>query len=140
MNKYDKPMMATAFLWSNMSFCKKLKVGCVISKNNRIISVGYNGTLNFQNNTCCDEIDGKLVTKKEVQHAERNAMDICAKEGIPLKGCTMYITHAPCIECAKSIYSSGITSVIYKNKYKITEGIDLLQSVGVEVVQYEDSQ
>jgi dCMP deaminase len=135
MSKYIKPMMATAILWSKMSYCKRRQVGAVIATpDNRIISIGYNGTLNYTNNVCEDENNNTLM---EVQHAERNALDVCTKNGISTKGCDLYITTSPCIECAKSIYSTGIRTVYYKDKYHNTDGIDLLQRVGVEVIQVE---
>lgn len=136
--KYNNLFMEMTKLSAKMSFCKRLQVGCIITKDNRPISNGWNGTLPYMDNCCEDEIDGELKTKDTVQHAERNAMDVCAKNGISLKGCTMYITHAPCVECAKSIYSTGITTVIYESEYKSTDGIELLQSVGVDIQKYEN--
>jgi len=125
---------------AELSTANKLKVGCVIVKNNRILSIGYNGTPTGWDNQCEDEYqyeDGgyEMRTKKEVIHAERNALDKLAKSTESSEGATMFVTHTPCMECAKSIYNTGIESVYYKHFYDGTtgSGLNFLEKAGVNV-------
>lgn len=134
MKKYDEVMMKTAQLWAEMSYCKRAKVGAVISKNSRPISVGYNGTISGCDNNCEDENN---KTKIEVQHAERNALDFASKNGLALNGCTLYVTISPCLECSKSIVTCGIKEVVYLNEYRDKRGIQFLKECSVEVRKYE---
>lgn len=133
MNKYDKPMMDTALIWAEQSWCKRNKVGAVISKNERIISNGYNGTISGANNNCEDEVNGELISKNTVVHAEVNAITFAAKYGISTQGCTIYVTLSPCIECAKLMIQSGITEVVYKKDYRINHGVEFLIENGILV-------
>ena len=109
---YVKVAKETALL----SKAKKLQVGCVIVRDNRILSIGYNGTPSGWDN-CCEE-NGK--TKPEVLHAEANAITKLAKSNESGDGASIFVTHSPCIECAKLIYQSGIATVYYKNNYRDT--------------------
>lgn len=122
-------MMKTAEVWAEASYAKRKKVGAVISKENRIISTGYNGTLPGEDNEC--EVDG--VTKPTVMHAEANAIAFCAKNGLATNNCALHVTLSPCVECAKLIIASGITEVYYKETYRDIAGIELLQQLGVKV-------
>lgn len=126
-NFYSKIAEETA----KLSYAKKLQVGCVIVKDNRILSLGYNGTPSGWSNEC--EEDGK--TKPEVLHAERNCLDKMAKSTDSSAGAVMYVTHEPCIECAKSIYNCGIKEVYYINDYTSSSGsgLDFLNRCGVLV-------
>lgn len=121
---------------SKLSHAKRLQVGAVVVKDNRVISFGYNGTPRGWDNNCelVDE-DGKLSTKKEVIHAEMNAIAKLAKSTESGEGAEMFITHAPCMECAKLIFQSGISRVYYKNKYRTAEGIDFLRISQVTVTE-----
>lgn len=114
--------MRVAEIYSQLSYCERLKVGCIIVKDGRIISIGYNGTPSGWVNVC--EVNN--VTKKEVLHAETNAIAKLAKSQESGDGSSMFITHAPCIECAKLIYQSGIDHVYYKELYRSYDGIDFL--------------
>ena len=118
---------------AQLSYAKRLKVGAVIVKDHRILSYGYNGTPVGFDNVCETEINGDLVTKPEVIHAEQNAILKLARHGDSSSGATLFITHAPCVECAKLILQSGIDSVFYRHEYRSTEGIDLLRIGGVNV-------
>jgi len=187
--KYDKSMMATAHIWAKESYCKRRQVGAVIAKENRILSTGYNGTVNKHENICeeytifkndeefehflnkynrkdppilrckncidgivytssshpykedyeCSKCNGigylKLLdrTNEFTVHAEQNAIAFCAKHGIPVIDTTLYVTTAPCKQCAKLIKQSGIIRVVYEEDYHDTEGIDFLEIVGIEV-------
>ncbi|MGL4772312.1 MAG: deoxycytidylate deaminase [Clostridium sp.] len=104
------------------STCDRANVGAVlVNDEHRIVSTGYNGSL--PNNPHCDEIghtlrDGHCIA---TVHAEINAISYCAKEGISLKGTTLYVTHFPCLNCTKSIIIAGISKVFYRNDYRIDE-------------------
>ena len=102
----------------------------MLVKDNMIISDGYNGTPSGFENVCEDE---NGVTKPYVLHAEANAITKIAKSGNSSKGATLYVTASPCIECAKLIIQAGISRVVYKDEYRLTDGVDLLRQAGVEV-------
>jgi len=122
---YVKVAKDTALL----SSAKKLQVGCVIVRDNRILSIGYNGTPSGWDN-CCEE-NGK--TKPEVLHAEANAlMKLCSSTESSLRA-TLFVTHTPCIECAKLIYQAGISQVYYINEYNATKGCgqEFLEKAGI---------
>jgi len=116
---------------SKASYCEKYKVGAVIVKDDNIISFGYNGMPPGFDNIC--EIDGK--TKKEVLHAESNAITKCAKSIYSSNNSQMYLTLSPCHNCAKLILQSGIKEVYYIQQYKDTSGIELLKQSNVHVEQ-----
>jgi dCMP deaminase family protein len=99
-------------------------------KDKMIISDGYNGTPSGFENICEDESG---VTKPYVLHAEANAITKLARSGNNSEGSTLYVTASPCIECAKLIIQAGIRRVVYAEKYRLTDGIDLLTRAGVEV-------
>lgn len=127
--------MAAAGVYSNLSHAERLKVGAVITKDDRIISIGYNGTPSGLDNTCEIEKNGKLVTKQEVIHAEANAILFAAKTGIATDKTMLVVTHSPCFECAKMIIQAGIKIVYYKELYRDDSPLDLLESAGVQVIQ-----
>ena len=129
MSKFDQRYLEMAEIWAKNSYCKRRQVGALLVKNNMIISDGYNGTPSGFENVC--EENG--VTKPYVLHAEANAISKVAKSGNSSEGATLYVTAAPCIECAKLIIQSGIKRVVYKDEYRLTDGIDLLARAGVEV-------
>lgn len=119
---------------SQQSSAKRLQVGAIVVKEDRIISIGYNGMPAGWDNTCeITDRAGALLTKAEVLHAESNAiakLARCSESGL---GATLFITHSPCIECAKLIYQSGIANVYYKHEYRSNHGIEFLQKSGVTV-------
>jgi dCMP deaminase len=119
-----------ARIWSENSYCVRRQVGALIVKDKMIISDGYNGTPSGFENIC--EEDG--VTKPYVLHAEANAITKLARSSNNSDGATIYITASPCIECAKLIIQAGIKRVVYGEKYRLTDGIELLQRAGIEVV------
>jgi len=136
--------MDTAERFASLSTAVRLQVGSIVVKDNRIISIGYNGMPAGWDNTCEDIIDDevsfdtdsyKLKTKIEVIHAEANAIAKLAKSNESGNNSTMYITHAPCIECAKLIYTSGISTVYYKHKYRDENGVHFLQKCNIKVEQ-----
>jgi dCMP deaminase len=154
--KWIEAFMDTAERFAQLSSAVRLKVGAVIVKDNRITSIGYNGTPAGWDNTCEDKIycdDGdwseqllpkesnqwmkyKLKTKQEVIHAEANAISKLARSNESGLGSVMFITHAPCVDCAKLIYGAGINTVYYRNSYRDTSGLDFLEkcNIGVEKV------
>ena len=129
MKKFDHSYLEMAEIWAQNSYCKRRKVGALLVKDRMIISDGYNGTPSGFENIC--EEDG--VTKPYVLHAEANAITKVAKSGNSSEGATLYVTASPCLECAKLIIQSGIKRVVYRDEYRITDGIDLLRRAGIEV-------
>jgi dCMP deaminase len=126
--------MRMANIWAENSYCQRRKVGALIVKDKMIISDGYNGTpAGFEN--ICENDEG--FTKPYVLHAEANAITKIARSNNNSAGATMYVTASPCIECAKLIIQAGIKRVVYGEKYRLTDGIDLLERAGVEVVYLE---
>jgi dCMP deaminase len=128
MSKYDYVMIETAKLFAEQSYCKKLHVGAVAVKDGRPIATGYNGTVPGTDN-CCEDESGS--TKDTTIHAEQNIIFYAAREGISLKGSTMYITHNPCEQCAKAMAASGVTMVVYEQFYKNDDGLQFLEKCGV---------
>ena len=120
--------LTIASIWALESHCERNKVGCIIVKDNMIISDGYNGTPHGFNNTC--ELDNR--TKEEVIHAEANAICKLAKSTNTSIGSTIYITVAPCFECAKLIIQSDIRLVIYREDYRNDKGLQLLKEANIQ--------
>lgn len=133
-DKWDKAFMDTAWRFADLSSAVKLKVGAIVVKNDRIISIGYNGTPSGWDNVCeITQEDGSLLTKPEVIHAEMNAIAKLARSSESGQGSYMYITHSPCLQCAKGIYGAGITRVMYDENYRCDEGILFLKKCGIVV-------
>lgn len=126
----DFRYLRMARIWAENSYCKRRQVGALVVKDKMIISDGYNGTPSGFENICEDESG---VTKPYVLHAEANAITKLARSGNNSEGSTLYVTASPCIECAKLIIQAGIRRVVYAEKYRLTDGIDLLTRAGVEV-------
>lgn len=127
----DKRYIRMAQIWAENSYCQRLKVGALIVKDNMIISDGYNGTPAGFENVCEDENN---KTKPYVLHAEANAITKIARSGNSSDGSTLYVTAAPCIECSKLIIQAGIKRVVYFEKYRLVDGIDLLERAKIEVI------
>ena len=130
----DKRYIRMASIWAENSYCTRRQVGALIVKNQRIISDGYNGTPSGFENVCEDENN---VTKPYVLHAEANAITKIARSGNSSEGATMYVTASPCIECAKLIIQSGVRRVVYSEKYRLEDGIRLMERAGIEVCYLE---
>ena len=126
----DVRYMRMARIWAENSYCKRRRVGALIVKDKMIISDGYNGTPSGFENVCEDENN---VTKPYVLHAEANAITKSARSGNNSDGATLYVTTSPCIECAKLIIQAGIRRVIYGEKYRIEDGINLLKRANIDV-------
>jgi dCMP deaminase len=170
-HKLKKAYMKTAEIFAELSHAKRLHVGAIVVKDDRIISIGYNGMPAGWNNDCeniewCsgggwlspDEIeegwpyegtyldaDGntmqgryRLKTKPEVLHAETNAIAKLAKSTESGNGALLFVTHSPCLDCAKLIFQSGICSVFYRDSYRSTDGIEFLEKSGITVEQLKD--
>ena len=154
--KFIDAYMKTAEVFAGLSSARRLHVGAIVVKDDRIISIGYNGMPSGWDNNCEDKIycdDGdyseqqlpktenlpwlkyKLITKPEVLHAETNAIAKLAKNGDSSNGAVLFVTHAPCLDCAKLVYQSGINSVYYRNAYRSNAGLDFLEKAGVKVTQ-----
>ena len=135
----DKYYIKVAKLCAKNSYAIKLQVGAVIVKNGQIMSDGFNGTpCGFENKCEVKSMDGSLHTLSYVLHAESNAILKCAKYGRATNGSTLYITHSPCIECAKLIIQAGIIRVVYLEEYKTLDGVELLKRIGIKVEKYEE--
>ena len=135
--------MEVAKTFANLSTAKRLNVGAIVVKDDRIISIGYNGMPSGWDN-CCEDVvrqdemgHSVLKSKPEVLHAESNAIAKLAKSSESGDGSTIFITHAPCIDCAKLIYQSGISAVYYKNNYRSTQGIDFLKKSNIKIERVE---
>ena len=133
--------MEVVKIFAHLSSAQRLKVGAIVVKDDRIISIGYNGMPSGWDN-CCEDIvrqdemgHSVLKSKPEVLHAESNAIAKLAKSPESGDGASIFITHSPCIDCAKLIYQSGITTVYYKNEYRSTQGIDFLTKSNIQVVK-----
>lgn len=129
-HELDVRYLKMARIWAENSYCKRRQVGALIVKDKMIISDGYNGTPSGFENICEDENN---VTKPYVLHAEANAITKIARSSNNSDGATLYVTAAPCIECAKLIIQAGISRVIYSEEYRIEDGINLLRRAGIEV-------
>lgn len=133
-SKFDHSYLQMAEVWAQNSYCKRRKVGALIVKDKMIISDGYNGTPSGFENICEDE---NGVTKPYVLHAEANAITKVAKSGNSSSGATLYVTASPCMECSKLIIQSGISRVVYRDAYRLMDGIELLKRAGIDVEQSE---
>ena len=137
MEKFDKSYLEMAEVWSHNSYCKRRRVGALLVKDRMIISDGYNGTPSGFENICEDE---NGVTKPYVLHAEANAITKVAKSGNSSQGATLYVTASPCVECSKLIIQAGIKRVVYRDEYRLTDGIDLLRRAGIEVERVDTDE
>ncbi len=135
--QFDKSYLKMAGIWAENSYCKRRQVGALIVKERSIISDGYNGTPCGFENVCEDE---NGCTKPYVLHAEANAITKMAKSNNSSNGATLYVTAAPCMECSKLIIQSGISRVVYRDAYRLTDGIELLERAGVKVEQIPADQ
>ena len=136
--KWIDAFMDTAERFAQLSSAKRLQVGAVVVKDNRIISIGYNGMPSGWTNECEEMIHGEddtvySRTKDEVIHAEANAVSKLARDGESGFGADLFCTHAPCIHCAKLIYGAGIKKVYYRDTYRDTLGVDFLEKCNIEV-------
>ena len=126
----DIRYMKMARIWAENSYCVRRQVGALIVRDKMIISDGYNGTPSGFENVCEDE---NGITKPYVLHAEANAITKVAQSGNSSLGATLYVTASPCLECAKLIIQAGIRRVVYKDEYRLTDGVDLLKRAGIAV-------
>ncbi|MBO5803680.1 MAG: dCMP deaminase family protein [Bacteroidales bacterium] len=131
--QFDLSYLRMAQVWSENSYCVRRKVGALIVKDKMIISDGYNGTPAGFENVCENDLG---QTKSYVLHAEANAITKVAKSNNSSEGATLYVTDAPCMECAKLIIQAGIRRVVYNKDYRNTEGLELLERAGIEICKY----
>ena len=145
--KFVDAHMAAAEVYSKLSSAKRLQVGCVVVKDNTIIGIGYNGMPSGWTNDCEEVVDvdpsdprydfnnftKELKTKPEVMHAETNSLAKIARSTNSSEGAALFVTHAPCLDCAKIIHQAGINSVYYRNTYRSTDGIEFLEKCNINV-------
>lgn len=164
--KHIRAHMRTAANYASLSTARRLQVGAIIVKDDRIISIGYNGMPAGWDNTCEDTVfvaedkaadydtmvaDGytfgvdkdtagwvKTVTKPQVLHAEANAIAKVARSSESAEDSVLFVTHSPCIECAKLVYQSGIRQVFWGQQYRDDQGLQFLRQAGVTVAQVEE--
>jgi len=137
--KFQKLYNNIAHEVAKMSHARRLQVGAVIVKDDRVISMGYNGMpAGWENNCESTQEDGTLKTRPEVLHAESNAIAKLAKSSDSGLGAELFVTHAPCMECSKLIFQSGISRVYYSADYRDDSGIKFLKQSGVEVVKHDE--
>ena len=140
-DKLKQAYIKTAKTFAELSHAQRLHVGAIVVKDDRIISIGYNGTPKGWSNECeIIQEDGTLKTKPEVLHAEMNALMKLARSTESGLDSSMFITHSPCIDCAKGIYQAGIKEVYYETDYRDSVGVDFLQKCGVLVEKINGGQ
>lgn len=147
-SKHINAYMKTAHAFAECSTARRLQVGAIIVKDNRIISIGYNGMPSGWDNNCEIEIENEhlkkypnphqhhvieLKSRPEVLHAETNAIAKLARSPESGEGATMFITHSPCLDCAKLIYQAGVSNVYYDEQYRDDSGIKFLTKSGIQV-------
>lgn len=152
--KHKIAHMKSAFNYAECSTAVRLKVGCLIVKHDRIISIGYNGMPSGWTNVCEEPVvledrgndsnenqilQPTLKTKPEVIHAEANAVGKLASSHESGLGAAAFITHKPCLSCAKLLYQAGIKEVYYNHEYAYSEGVDFLIKCGIKVEQFDVS-
>lgn len=133
----DKRYIRMAAVWAENSYCQRRKVGALIIKEKMIISDGYNGTPSGFENVCEDDNN---ITKPYVLHAEANAITKIARSNNSSDGATLYVTASPCIECAKLIIQAGIKRVVYSERYRLEDGINLLKRANIEVLYIDATE
>jgi dCMP deaminase len=138
--KFVDAYMDVAERFAELSSARRLHVGAIVVKDDRIISIGYNGMPSGWDNNCEDKVwtpdgDYTLKSKPEVLHAETNAIAKLAKSTESGDGAVLFVTHSPCLDCAKLIFQSGICSVFYRDSYRSTDGTTFLEKSGVKVTQ-----
>ena len=126
----DYRYLRMARIWAENSYCRRRQVGALVVQDKMIISDGYNGTPSGFENVCEDESG---TTFPYVLHAEANAITKLARSSNNSDGATLYVTASPCIECSKLIIQAGIRRVVYAEKYRLTDGVDLLEKAGIKV-------
>jgi dCMP deaminase len=143
--KWIDAFMDTAERFAQLSSAKRLQVGAVVVKDNRIISIGYNGMPSGWTNECEELVhriaeEPILKTKDEVIHAEANAILKLARDGESGNGASLFCTHAPCVHCAKLIYGAGISNVYYRSSYRDELGVDFLKKCSIEVINIKENE
>jgi dCMP deaminase len=138
--KDNEMYMQIALLTAQRSYATRLKVGCVIVKNHSIISFGWNGMPTGYDNCCEMEVNGEMVTRPEVQHAELNAIAKLCQNGYSSEGASIFISHSPCIHCALLIQKCGIREVYYHRQYRDDAGIEFLRKAGIKVEKLDVPQ
>lgn len=131
--KYDKMHMATAQNYAAESQCPRTQVGCALVLASGVVSPGFNGMASGGPNQWEFSPDGN----PEVVHAELNSLGKCLEQGLSTKGAHLYVTLSPCLECAKLLVRAGVKRVVYRDAYRVTDGLDYLMKYNVEVVKYE---
>lgn len=143
-HRYKKIYFNIAKEVSSLSYAKRLQVGAIAVKDNKIISIGFNGTPPGDSNICEEDVvdeegSSRLVTRPEVIHAEMNLLHKLSKSHESGEGASIFCTHSPCLECAKGIFMSGIVAFYYENEYRSNEGLDFLRQRFIRVEKREST-
>jgi len=135
-DQFHRAYMNTAYEFARLSRARRLQVGCILVKENRIISIGFNGTPAGWNNNCEHELeDGSLISKSHVIHAEKNAIAKLAKSSESSLGATVYCTHLPCVDCATLLIASGIGSLHYAELYRDNSSLQMFRLSAIPTYQ-----
>lgn len=138
-SKFIKLYSDIALRVAELSSARRLKCGAIVVKDDRVISIGYNGMpAGWDNNCEHEQADGTLVTRPEVLHAEMNAIAKLARSNDSGLDADIFITHSPCIQCAKLIFQSGIRRVYFASDYRLDDGVRFLKQSGIDVIQTGD--
>lgn len=135
----EKFYAEAAKLVSERGICGRLKVGCVAISDGRIVATGYNGPLGGESHCSSGVCDITKPCERAI-HAEANLIAFSASSGIPLKGCTLYVTHSPCLKCAELIIQAGIKKVVFLENFRSREGVELLDKHHIEVSLYNSKK
>lgn len=126
-------LMETAILWSKRGTCSRLQVGCVLSRDGRIVSIGYNGAP--RGIPHCDHTRNPEASCTMATHAEANALSFAARHGIDTLDSILHTTHSPCMSCSHLLINAGVREVYYLTEFRDASGIDFLRMAGVGVWQ-----
>lgn len=131
--KYDQLYMSFAIAASHQSHCPRTQVGCAVVLESGIVSPGFNGHASGGPN----DWEYSATGNPEVVHAELNALGKCLEQGLSARGANVYVTLSPCLDCAKLLVRAKVKRVVYRDAYRITDGLDYLTKYNVEVTKYE---
>lgn len=129
----ESVLMATAWAWAERATCPRLHVGAVLARDGRTISTGYNGPVSGAPH-CGDHSDGRPCAR--AVHAEANVIAFAARHGVATAGTTLFVTHSPCVTCARLLVNAGVVAVVFGVAYRSLDGVDELGSCGIDVRKF----
>lgn len=129
----DSTWMQVARVIAARATCSRLAVGAVLTRDGRVVATGYNGAPAGMAHCSHDGTESRCV---RAVHAERNVVGFAARHGVRTDGTTLYLTHAPCLDCATVLLAAGVVRVVYGETYRTLDGVDYLQGCGIDVSQF----